>query len=87
VLKDLQGSRPLVWVVHEDLRDQVHGVGRRPRTEHLVPWVRFYLRKLKLRVVRVHTVDLLTGRCAKDFDDFDKLVNARLAREKRLSEQ
>lgn len=54
---------------------------------HLLPWVAFDLRKLELGVVGIHFADLLARRCAQHFDDLHQLIDARIAREYRLSEQ
>lgn len=39
-----------------------------------------------LHVIRVHRLDLLTGRGTEDLDDLDELIDARLAGEERLSQ-
>ena len=44
--------------------------------EDILPVGRTDLREFELVVVLVHAVDLLTGRRAKNLDDFDQLVNA-----------
>ena len=41
--------------------------------------------KLMLHVIWIHCSDLLSSRCAEHFDDFNQLIDARLAREKWLS--
>lgn len=53
---------------------------------YLAEGMRLDLGKLVLHVVRVHGADLVASRCSQDLDDLYKLVNARLAWEKRLSE-
>lgn len=52
--------------------------------ENLVEWMRLDLRELVFHVVRVHGANLLPGRCSKNLDDFNKLINARLSWEERL---
>jgi hypothetical protein len=47
--------------------------------------MRLDLGKLMLHVVGVHCADLVAGRGAENFDNLDKLVNARLAREQWLA--
>lgn len=42
------------------------------------------LRKLVFHVIRVHRLDLFSGRCTKDLDNFHQLVDTALAREERL---
>lgn len=49
--------------------------------------MRLDLRKLELRVVRIHLPDLFSGRGAQNLDDLDQLIHARIAREYRLAQQ
>jgi hypothetical protein len=53
---------------------------------YLVEWMRLYLRKLVLHVIRIHGANLLAGRRAQNLDNLDKLVNAGFARKERLTE-
>ena len=53
---------------------------------HYLPRVRLDLRELELGVVRVHLLDLFSGRRAQDFDDLDELIDAGIAGEDRLTE-
>ena len=50
-----------------------------------VKWMRLDLRKLVLHIIRIHSPDLLSGRSTKHFNDFHKLINARLPGEQWLS--
>jgi hypothetical protein len=52
---------------------------------YLAEWMRLDLWELVLHVVRVHGTDLVSRWSTQDFDDLDQLVNARLAREQRLT--
>ena len=53
---------------------------------HFDQRVRLDLREAVLHVIGVHRLDLLPRRRAQHLDDLDQLVDARLAREKRLPE-
>ena len=53
---------------------------------NLAERVRLDLGELVLHVVGVHGADLVTGGGAEHLDDFDKLINAGLAREEWLSQ-
>lgn len=48
--------------------------------------MRFDLREFVFHVVRVHSADLVACRCAKNLDNLNKLVNARLPWEQWLAE-
>jgi len=52
---------------------------------YLAKWVRLDLWELVLHVVGVHSSNLVPRWSSQDFDDLDQLVNARLAREQRLT--
>ena len=47
----------------------------------------FDLREFEFGVVRVHGMDLVSGRSTENLDDFDKLVYARITREYWLSKE
>ena len=51
-----------------------------------VEGMRLDLGKFVLHVVRIHGANLFPSWSPEYFDDFDELVNARLAREQRLSQ-
>ena len=55
-------------------------------SENLLPRQGLDLWEPVLGVLRVHGEDLLSARCAQDFDDFDELVDAALSREDGLAE-
>lgn len=52
----------------------------------LVEWMGFDLRKLVLHIVGVHRLDLFSGRCAKNLDNFDQLIDTALTREEWLAQ-
>jgi hypothetical protein len=54
---------------------------------YLLPRVRFDLRKLELGVIGIHFANLLSGRCAQDFDNLHQLVDAGVAREYGLAKK
>lgn len=57
--------------------------GRTPPTD-LVEWMGFDLRELVFHVVGVHRLDLFSGWCAENLDDFHQLIDATLAGEEWL---
>lgn len=59
----------------------------RANCTHLLPGMRFDLRKLEFGVVRIHLANLFPGWCAKHFDDLNKLVDARVAWKDGLAKQ
>ena len=59
----------------------------RDESTNLVPRMGFDLRELELRVVWIHQDDLLLGRRAEDFDNFDELVDATFAGEEGVSKK
>ena len=65
----------------------MNGFGWGSRAEHFIPGVCAYLREFELLIVGVHLADLVAGRRAQDFDYFDELVDARVAREYGLAEE
>lgn len=40
--------------------------------------MRFDLRKLEFRIIRIHFANLFPGRCAQYFDDLHQLIDARI---------
>ncbi len=50
-----------------------------------VEWMRLDLRKLVLHIIGIHSPNLLSGWSTEHFNDFHKLINARLPREQGLS--
>lgn len=57
-----------------------------PTRTYLAEWMGLDLWELMLHIIRIHSPNLIASRSAKDLYDFDKLVDARLAREQRLSQ-
>lgn len=45
-----------------------------------MPWVRFYLRELKLLVIRIHAPNLLPGWSTQDLSRTDLIVSKTTAR-------
>ena len=58
--------------------------GRKP---YLVPGMGFHLGKFKIGVIGIHFANLFPRRRAENFDDFDELIDAAVARKNRLTEQ
>ena len=54
-------------------------------SEHLLPRERSNLREPIFFVLRVHCLNLFPRRCAKDLDDFDKLIDSALSWENWLA--
>ena len=52
----------------------------------LVKWMGFDLGEFVFHIVGVHSPDLLAGWCAKNFDDFDELVDTRFTGEEGLAQ-
>lgn len=50
-----------------------------------VKWVRLDLRKFVLHIIWIHSPNLLSGWSSKHFNDFHKLIDARLPGEQWLS--
>lgn len=70
--------------VLQESRDQFNCV-RRGLPEHLIERVRLDLGEFVFHIIRIHGPNLVSGRCAEDLDDLNKLVDTGLAREKRLA--
>lgn len=64
-------------------RHQIHRVTGQPPTD-LVEWMGFDLRELVFHVVGVHRLDLFSGRCTKNLDNFHQLVDTTLTGEQWL---
>lgn len=71
--------------VLQHLGHEVNGIDGSAMAEHFRPGQGLDLRELELGVVAVHGHDFFSCRGAQNFDDFDKLINARFAGEKRMS--
>lgn len=89
MLQSFQRFRSLVWII---LQNFIYQVNRwvhiaLSRVEYFLPLVCFDCRELELRVIRVHGVNLISTWRAQHLDDFYKLVDTRIAREQRLSEE
>jgi hypothetical protein len=52
--------------------------------EDLVPWTRFYLRKLEFCVIGIHTPDFLPCWSTQNLDNLNKLVHSTFTRKQRL---
>jgi len=64
--------------------DQIHGLRRCARAEHLAPRMGLDLGELELGVVLVHALNFFPGRSANNFDNFNELVDVGFAGEERL---
>jgi hypothetical protein len=53
------------------------------RGDYPIKWMGFNLREFMFHVIWIHCSYLFLGGCSEDFDDFDKLVDARFTREER----
>ena len=76
----------LEGLVDQKFADQIDCFIRCTGPEYFVPALALDLRELEFRIGRVHAVDLICARRAQNFDDFDELINTRLAWEDRLSD-
>lgn len=81
----VDGRLSLCRGIFEQLGDEIDGVGI-SLAEDLAEGVRLDLGELVLHVVGVHGANLFPGGGAENFDNFDQLVNARLAGEEGLAE-
>lgn len=73
------------WVFSRGMHQQlVRAVVRRT---YFLPWMTFNLWKFEFRIVWIHFAYLFSCRCAQDFDHFNQLINARVTRKDRLSQQ
>lgn len=67
----LERRESTLWVIHQKLLNQIYCVRGGAGTEYFLQWVRLNLGKLKLAIVRVHTVNLFSRGCPKDLDYLD----------------
>jgi hypothetical protein len=79
-----QRIAPQIRRVLQQPRHQVHCLWWHPLVEYLVLRVRLDLRKLELRVVRIHALDLFARRRPQHIDDLHQLIDSTLSGEQRL---
>ena len=82
-----RNERPwtLIWIVTKKSSNKLDGIFGGPMSKHFLPRERFDLWESVFSIIGIHCKNLFAGWSAKNFDDFDKLINATFTRENWLA--